>query len=261
MLKREIGTGVDKMIKSYFFKLLHSPYFYAGMMCVLGLCVFSSIESLDTGKGLNGADTYTDMQILLGLKGYRRAFIIFGAIPFAANFADEWNSKTITNCVTRKSVLNYAVSNAVVCFGSSILSVFIPMAIFVTGLSFGDKDFYSEQYNYMLVLGMPYLTMLIFLLTFSLCCAMWSVTGMMLSAFFPSKYVALGTPFVLSAFFEHITLVSPWWFDLMGLSVSYTGKSAAASFGYAFLVFAGLSAVCGAIFVLKVGKKVQNELS
>lgn len=253
------------MFRSYFFKLLRSPFLYAGMICVLGLCVFYANDYLGGSNGLGGADVYSDMHLLLENKGYRKAFIIFGAIPFAANFADEWNSKAIINCVTRKSTLNYAVSNIAVCFISALLTVFIPLIVYAAVSGCGSKMFYNGYsgqitYSEFLEMGLPFLSIVFYFFTYALSCAMWAVTGMTLSAFFPSKYIALGAPFIFSNVVERITLNMPPHLNFMGLSMSHIGFSAAASLGYALLIFSGLSVLCGILFAVKIEKKVQNEL-
>ncbi len=253
------------MLRSYFFKLLRSPFLYAGMICVLGLCLFGAYDSLGGSKGLSGSDVFSDMHLLLEMKGYRKAFIIFAAIPFAANFADEWNSKAIINCITRKSALSYAVSNVTVCFVSSLLTVFVPMIIFAAASGCGSKIFYNGTsgaitYSEFLEMGLPFLSIVFYFFTFALSCAMWAVTGMTLTAFFPSKYIAIGAPFIFSNVVERITLDMPPMSNFMGLSMSHIGLPAAAALGYAFLVFGGLSAVCGIVFTIKIEKRVRNEL-
>ena len=253
------------MLRSYFFKLLRSPFLYAGMICVLGLCLFYANDYLGGSNGLGGADVYSDMHLLLELKGYRKAFIIFGAIPFAANYADEWNSKAIINCVTRKSALNYAASNIAVCFISALLTVFVPMIVFAAASGCGSKIFYNgtsgpATYGEFLEMGLPFLSIVFYFFTFALSCAMWAVTGMTLSAFFPSKYIALGAPFIFSNVIERITLGMPPLLNFMGLSMSHIGFPTAASLGYTLLVFGGFSVICGILFAKKIEKRVQNEL-
>lgn len=257
------------MLKSYFFKLLRSPYLYVGMALTLGLCVFYANDYLGGAHGLGGADVYSDMHLLLEMKGYRKAFVIFAAIPFAANFADEWNSKAITNCVTRKSSFDYAASNVAVCFISALLTVFVPMIIYAATSALGDKAFYNAYYsgdggNYtygeFLEIGLPFLSIVFYFFTFALSCAMWAVTGMTLSAFFPSKYIAIGAPFIFSNVVERITLGMPPHLNFLGLSVSDIGFPAALSLGYELLIFGGISTVCGVIFTIKIEKRVQNEL-
>ena len=124
------------MLRAYFFKLLRSPFLYAWTLAVFGLCLFFANDYLGGSNGLGGDDVYSDMHLLPEMKGYRKAFIIFGALPFAANSANDWISKAIINCVTRKSALNYAVLNIAACFVSPLLTVFAALCYVI--LIIGD---------------------------------------------------------------------------------------------------------------------------
>lgn len=253
------------MVRSYFLKLLHSPYLYAAMSGILGLCLFLANAELGGRKGLNGVDVYMDILILLQIDGYRKIFVVFGAIPFAANFADEWNSKAIINCVTRKGSFDYAVSNVVVCFISTLVTIFVPLTAFAT-LDCCTKTVYyaangpQVSYGGFQAMGLPFLSIVFVIFTYALSCAMWSVTGMTLSAFFTSKYIAIGAPFVLCSAIEDLTYNMPPLLNFMALSFARTWISDGLTFIYTLLFFGGLSAVCGALFVTKVGKRVRNEL-
>lgn len=247
------------MLRSYFFKLLRSPFLYAGIIGVFGLCLIS------TNELWGGADVMMDMHLLLEVEGYRKAFVIFAAIPFAANFADEWNSKTITNCVSRKGALNYAVSNAVACFISALLSVFIPLVAFAA-VSCCSKPLFEGSYAWgaygeLADMGLPFLSLVCYFFTFSLSCATWAVMGMTLSAFFPSKYVAIGSPFVLCYAIEQITSnLLPYQFDVRGLATSNIDFPLTGAIAHTAFIFGGLSVLCGILFVKMVERKVQNEL-
>lgn len=246
------------MLRSYFFKLLRSPFLYAGLTGVFCLCLLSKNEFV------RGGDVFTDMHLMLEIQSFRKAFIVFGAIPFAANFADEWNSKAIINCVSRKSAVNYAVSNVTVCFISALVTVFVPLVVFA-GISSISKTFYTGANTWaafieFVNMGLPFLSLVCYFFTFALSCAMWAVMGMTLSAFFPSKYIAIGSPFIFSHAFERVTEQLPYQFNLMGLSMSYLDFPLVGAIAYVLLVFGGLSAVCGILFVKTVEKKVQNEL-
>lgn len=254
------------MIRSYIFKLLRSPYLYAAMAGILGLCLFFANAELGGKKGLNGIDVCTDIAILLQVNGYQRFFIVLGAIPFAANFADEWNSKAIINCVTRKSAFDYAVSNVVVCFISTVVTIFVPLIVFAA-LDCGTKAVHDEMsgfdptaYGVFQAMGLPFLTIVFVVLTYALSGAMWSVMGMTLSAFFPSRYIAIGAPFIFCNALERLTDYNPPLLSFTALTNGRTWISDGLGFCYTLLVFGGLSAVCGALFVMKVEKRVRNEL-
>lgn len=253
------------MKRSYIFKLLHSPYLYGTMTVILGFSLIMMNAQLGGRQGLMGQDVHTDIELLLQSDGYRKHFVVLGAIPFAANFADEWSSKTIINCVTRKSAVVYSVSNVIACFFSTLMTVFVPLVIFAAIDSF-RKEVYFEingpavSYGGLQAMGLPFLSVVMVIFTYALSCAMWSVAGMTLSVFFPSKYIAIGSPFVLCYVFEELTYNAPMLLNFTALSNARTYIPDGLTFLYTIFVFGGLSAVCGALFTMKVGKRVRNEL-
>lgn len=247
------------MFNAYFYKLIRSPLFYIGIIGVVGICSLRLLPS-----AFKGGDVLMEMEIIRSLDGYRKIFVILGALPFAANFSDEWNCMIITNCITRKSVKKYAVTNIAVCCISSLLTVFIGMMIFC-GIYSIFYPFYSVgggsesgPYGIFSLNGFPLFDLAATTFVFAASCAMWAVMGLMLTAFFPSKYIAICAPFVFSYAVERVTMNFPDDFNLWGLSLSHTDWNALPAFIYANVMFAGISAVCGIIFTKTVERKVQN---
>lgn len=243
------------MLKAYFYKLIRSPLFYIGIIGVVGICSLRMLPS--TYKGI---DVVMEMEILRSLDGYRKIFVILGALPFAANFSDEWNCMVTTNCVTRKSAKKYSIANVVVCYVASLATIFLGMMLFV--------GIYSMFYPFYLlgggstfapydVLG-PFPDVMARTFVFAASCAMWAVMGLMLTAFFPSKYIAICAPFVFSYAVERITMNFSEDFNLWGLSLSHTDWSALPAFIYSNALFAGIAVVCGIIFTKTVERRVQN---
>lgn len=247
------------MFRAYFYKLFHAPLFYVSIAGVVGICCLRLLPS-----AFKGIDVMMEMEIIRSLDGYRKIFVILGALPFAANFSDEWNCMIITNCITRKSVKKYAVTNIAVCCVSSLLTVFIGMMIFC-GIYSIFYPFYlvgegseSSPYGIFSLNGFPLFDLAATTFVFAASCAMWAVMGLMLTAFFPSKYIAICAPFVFSYAVERVTMNFPDDFDLWSLSLSFTDWSALPAFLYANLIFGGISIICGIIFTKTVERKVQN---
>lgn len=244
------------MFRAYFYKLLRMPYFYIGIAGVIAVCCLRLLPSAH-----KGGDVVMEMDILRSLDGYRKMFVILGALPFAANFSDEWNSTVTANCVSRKSARKYSAVNVVMCYLSSLSAVFIGMMIFIGAYSAFypfclTGDSVSPPYDVL----PPLLSVMAVTFVFAASCAVWAVMGLMLTAFFPSKYIAICAPFVFSYTVERITTNFPDGFDLDSLSLSHTNRSALPAFLCANAVFAGIAAVCGIIFTIKVERRVRNGI-
>lgn len=247
------------MFRAHIFKLIRSPYLYIGFIGVLAVVFYSM-------KGTYGADAYTNLQMLLDLESFRRMYVIFAAVPFAANFADEWNSKVITGCITRKNVLKYSVSNIVVCFISAFVTVFLGVMIYVFIIlnsqpPFNTVNRVNEPYGELFYNGILFLPFFFMAFVFALSCGMWAVMGLAISAFFPSKYVAICSPFVFCYVVERCTRKLPVDFDLYALSRSGTDRSAVFFVPWACAVFLVITVICGIIFTLTVKRRVENELN
>lgn len=250
------------MFKAYFNKLIRSPLFYIGIIGVVGICSLRLLPS-----AFKGGDVLMEMEIIRSLDGYRKIFVILGALPFAANFSDEWNCMVTTNCVTRKSAKKYSAANVVICYISALVTVFVGMMIFA-GIYSMSYPFYSVgggsesvPYGIFSLNGFPMLDLAAVTFIFAASCAMWAVMGLMLTAFFPSKYIAICAPFIFSYAVEHMTMNFPVELDLWSLSLSHTDWSALPAFLYANAIFAVIAVICGIIFTITVERRVRNELN
>lgn len=243
------------MFRAYFYKLIYSPLFYIGIAGVVGICCLRLMPS-----AFKGIDVLMEMELLTALDGFRKMFVIVGALPFAANFSDEWNSMITTSCITRKSVRKYAVSNVVMCYISSLATIFIGMMLFCAVYSIFIPFYVPESGSTFPPYDVlpPLLGLMAKTFVFSASCAMWAVMGLMLTAFFPSKYIAICAPLVFSYAIERVTMNFPADFDLWGLSLSHTEMSALSAFLWSNGIFAAIAVICGIVFTEVVERKVQN---
>ena len=250
------------MFKAYFYKLFRSPLFYIGIAGIVGICSLRLLPS-----GFKGIDVLREMELLRSIDGYRKLFVILAALPFAANFSDEWNCMITTGCIARTSARKYSVTNVVMCYISALSTVFIGMMLF-SGIYSSSYPLYNPAggsdygiYGIFTLHGLPLLDLAATNFIFAASCAMWSVMGLMLTAFFPSKYIAICAPFVFSYAVERVTINLPENFDLLAVSLSRSSWNALPAFLYANALFAGISALCGIVFTLTVKRRVQNGIS
>lgn len=252
------------MLRSYFYKLLRQPQFYLGLAGVLATCVF--VVNMGFVRGI---DIQTDVTLMLYFGGYRKVFVIFGALPFAANFADEWNSGVTMSAVTRKSARKYAASNIFMCYFSALLTVFLGIILWeIFTIIFSSKPFFIPESNAPTVvgdiffkMGMPFLAEIERIFIFGSSCGMWAVTGMTLSAFFPSRYIAICSPFVFCYALERISLLLPDFFNLQFVALSVLDLNGFAMWIYGELFFALISALFASVFAKVVERRTQNAIA
>ncbi len=72
------------MIRSYIFKLLHSPIFYLTPLAVFALSLYFMLFGVH-----KFADILTEIDYLISFEFYRKMFVLLAALPFASNFANE----------------------------------------------------------------------------------------------------------------------------------------------------------------------------
>ena len=254
-----------RIYRAHFYKLIRDPLFYFGIIATALLCAYTWV-----GKDpWIAADVANQISITIYFATLRGMIAIAGALPFVANFAGEWTSRVTIGCVARCGVKRYAVSNVVVCFVSSLVTVFLGMMLYAGVLSFFMPLFEDVPNNSMNTFdetllrgGMPWVYIIFRIMPFAAACGMWSVMGMMLTAFFPNKFVGICTPFVASYVIERITYEFPTPINLYNVSLGFVDmENIWFQQLYCVGFFAALSAVFGFVFVIMVKRRVQNEVA
>lgn len=253
----------SSLIRTYFYKVLRSPMFYLSIVAVMALCFITNRMA-----GAILGDVANVLNYFLSVDTMRKLIPIFSALPFAANFADEWNNRASISYITRSGVVKYGIANAVICFVSSLSVVFIAFMLYCFCWSFvlpvykPDNNPADAFYATMLKGGAPWLFIIFRSLIFASSCALWNMMGMLLTAFFPNKYVGICAPFVASYVVERATIWLPVYFNLWYASLARIPFNNAWGITFYCLgLFTVLSAICGFAFVLLVKRRVQNENS
>lgn len=247
------------MLRAYFYKLFRSPFFYIAFLGTIALAIYGMTS-------LNSGSVYESLRTLLGINSERKLFIVLAALTFSSNFADEWNSKTVTHYITRKKAGTYACANVVTCFFAAFISVFAGIMIIIliqtNQLPLHNPDSEFPPYWIIAEQGAPFVPPVLVAFTFAISCAAWSVSGLMLTAFFPSKYIAICAPLVLSYVLGRVSdKILPDELGLDTMSNSSSGLAPFQAFLLANSVFVFLALVFGIIFVIKVKWRIENELS
>lgn len=254
------------MIRAYTYKLLRSPLLYISIFGIAALCFTTFINCRF------GYDSVSyHMELFLDLAQYRNCLIIFGALPFSANFADEWNSGIVKECVVRKGVKKYAVQNLMFCWFSSFIAVFWGMWLFMcidslfvpwSYITPNPSYFIFEEYLHN---GQGEVYLFFSTIVYASCCAAWSVAGMFISVFFPNKFVAICMPLIACYFMNRISMIAPSWVNLHHISLSAFPyeyfNSSFLGFIYCVGIYAVIAAVCGAVFCFALKRRVQNEIT
>lgn len=251
------------MTRAYLFKLFRSPITYIAILGTAALCFTHGIINRNF---YDGTVVY-HVDLFLHLDAYRKLLPVFGALPFTANFADEWKSGVTINCALRRGVKKYAAANVLFCAVTSLATVFLGMALYA-GVYSLFIPLYGEYNNPasfllggLLTSGRGWLFMIFQIFIFACSCSMWAVMGLLLSAVMPNKYVAIAAPFVASYIVERITIQLPPRLNLWYLSLgAMDAKSDVEGFLYIVGVFAAISAGCGVLFYIIVRKRVRNEI-
>ncbi len=251
------------MFRSYLYKVSHSVAFYLSVIGVLAMCCTRLF-----GQALTGADVVTEMDILLDIDAFRKVMAVFAAIPFVSNFSQEWLNGCTYSRVLRTSGDRYIMANISACFVTSFITVFIGMMLFAYiytlqyPLYVPTPNGVLMPYGVLTESGYPFLYIAVKVFIFSASCAMWSISGLALSALFPDPFVAICSPFVASYLIERLSMQLPDTFNLWYLSLGRVSiyDNAVVSFIYAIVIFVTISAIFGAVFYNIVKGRLANEI-
>lgn len=214
-------------------------------------------------------DVVAQMGRFYNISIMRKIVYIFAAMVFAGNFADEWTNSVTVNCITRRGLKKYIISNAVMCFVSSAILVFTGIVLFARVYSFvlplykNDYGIPTEPpYGQFLDAGLPFVKIILEALVYAVSCGFWSLVGMTVSAAFPNKYVSICAPVAMNFILERITSLYPAEINLRSVALSYLHwNSAVGQFLYSIAFYVLLGVITAFIFALLVKRRVQNEIN
>lgn len=192
-------------------------------------------------------------------------------LAYSASFSEDWQNGFFRPLIMRSSPIEYAFSKCVATSLAGGSSVALGAAIFIAFLLIrgagGDMNYREDLINAsafhdLLAAGKPLLFFLCYLYIIFLQAMFWAVLGLLASAYFPSKYVAYATPFVLGYLFHQIAtsdLGVPMWLNPVPMS---TGRifnvSAWTVLLWETTFFLLLTGICSVLFVRTLKRRIAN---
>ncbi len=253
------------MFRAYLYKTIRSPFLYIGIIGVIAVC-FTMFNAFT--PYVHYSSVIEEIEGFLIFEQIYKIITVFAALGSTANFAEEWRSKAATSAAARCGAVKYAVAQVVICYLCAVVTVFLGMMLFAGIYSFflplynDDGNPLSQPYGVFVEMGAPILEIAAVVTVFAVSCAAWCVMGLMLSAIFPNKYIAICAPFAASYIIERPTLSLPSPFNLWHIGSSMLQwKSALLQFAYSVGIYTAIAAVCGIIFVMIVKRRFSCEIS
>lgn len=252
------------MIRTYIYKIIRSPLTYIGILGVMLVCLTHII----TNGSPDMNSVLFHMDLFLEFDQTRKAMTLFAALPFVGAFAEEWTSGVSTQCAARCGVRKYIAANAVLSAVMSFLTVIIGMLLFAWIYSFfipfymPNSNIDNFTFGYIASGGMPWLYYFIRVSIYAVSVAMWCMTGLVLSALFPNKYVAVCAPLVSSYVIERFTIGLPNVFNLWYLSLCRLNfDNEVLKILYLYGIFIVLTVILGIVFGIIAEKRLKNEFA
>ena len=250
--------------RAYLYRLLRSPLTWISLAMTTVVAYFHVIYEPFASK-----DTVAAYELLLSLDAFRKIIPLIVSLPFASQFAREWNSRIFDFIIARSGFRSYVRTQVCVCTLSSFLVCFIGLMLYI-GICCITKPLYLHDanriippYGILLENGHPILYLMIMVCIFSASCALWSICGMVMSAIFPNVYVAFCCPFICSYLVERLTDTAPVWFRFETASLGFgmlSDRGAVFNFLYNIGFFLIWIMLLAFVFQYIIGRRVRCEL-
>lgn len=257
------------MFNTDLYKAIKSWRFLAG---VLGtVFVYLLIIKPEVGFGTDVLYLYRISVQFIGV--YHIMFILMCTIPYSTSFCMDFNSKNIKYSVVRSSVSSYSWSKVLSCAIAGGLAIALGTLIFVFSTSLFrplvDSTMGISE-GYLATTGGELLSQGKYILYFSIyiCLSffkgfLWSVVGLLISAYIPNIFVALSSPFILAYVHRIITEALHIKFNVEricnGTVENVIGGSTWLTLAVGILKIIGITFLLGIAFNRKVKRRIANE--
>lgn len=197
-------------------------------------------------------------------------FFLADSMAFSASFASDWQSGFYRYVIARSRVLEYALSKCITTAISSGASVVTGCAAFIIFICIISPEvvpdaamIYSEIpiFEDFLYADLPLLFFFAYLFIIFMQAAFFGVLGLCISGYFPNKYVAYVSPFVLGFTANQLAnaLGLPASLDPVKMAMGRLfGVKPAVIIAWEFAYFTLLIILCSALFIRRVKRRIAN---
>lgn len=257
------------MLNTDIYKAIKSWRFLAG---VLGtVLVYLMVIKPEIKFGTDVLYYYRMSVQFIGV--YHLMFILMCTIPYSTSFCMDFNSKNIKYSVVRSSVSSYSWSKVLSCAIAGGLAVALGTIIFILCASFFRPLVDSTRgisESYLATTGGELLSEGKYILYFSIyiCLSffkgfLWSVVGLLISAYIPNIFVALSSPFILAYAYRIIAAAFHIKFNVEGICNgnvgNFIGGSTLLTLAVGILKIIAITFLLGIAFNRKVKRRIANE--
>ena len=196
--------------------------------------------------------------------------LLVDTFAYSASFATEWQNGFFQSIIIRSNPTVYSLSKCVSTAIASGLSIVIGVVLFIIYICISLPTIMPDAYTIntevaalkdLLFIGNPILYFLGYLYVIFLQAAFFGVLALLVSGYFPNKYVAYATSFTLGTAINQLDnkLGVPNWMDPIKLAlVRVYGISPSKVFFIETVTFMVLTAICSVLFVRIVKRRIEN---
>ncbi len=213
-----------RMLKVDFYRAITNFKFYLAIVGVIVVCYVSTYRYLGIESELY-VDVYYALGMLIDLSMLKKLIVFFSALPVVMCFCEEWKNRYTRSAVLRCGKEAYVGAKNFTCILISFLTTAIGISLFLIiyrvfwGVE-GSASSYREYPPYgTLIDRNGFLYLFIIISIFSLAMSVWTMVGLVISAYVPNPFVALCTPFITSYLIQEMgSMFLPPYLDMYALT-------------------------------------------
>lgn len=255
------------MLKADFYRAFRSTGFVVGIFSTIAIFYFGSIgmisQNVSAVAAFNNTFKYNNIANLLFLAA---------TFTYSASFCIDWQTRFTFPLIIRSGKTAYMLSKCIATAVAGGLSVAIGAAIFIGCVCVTQSsilpsvyeikmEFANQAFGDLLLKGQAPLFFISYLYIIFMQAMFFSSLGLMMSSYWPNRYIAYISPFALSFMLNQIAnfLSLPIWLDPVKLATARIfGASASTILWIATATFLSLTIICDVLFIRTAKRRISN---